>query len=292
MLYNINGIHETFNTCSGDALSMRETDSDQSAYFEENRAHWEEMVQDLSLTDSIDVIEEFLAGESALLPIQREELGNVDGKSLLDLQSHIGIRTLSWAREGATVTGVDISAESVALSRELAVEAGLEDRAEFIQANVLDLPERHDERYDVVVTNFGVLCWMPDIDRWAEVVAEVLEPEGTFYLAEHHPIATALSDDFGNDDARITIENPYFSTETPATTENAPPYKWTHGLGEILTALIDAGIELQFVHEHPFSVLQRSPEMVQDENGYWRFENEIDFPLMVTVKGKRRSDKA
>lgn len=270
---------------------MKETDPDHSEYFEENRRHWEEMVQQFSITDSIDAIDNFLSGNSALLPIQCEELGSVDGKTLIDLQSHIGIRTLSWAREGATVTGVDISAESVALSRELAVEAGLEDQATFIQANVLDLSDGHDHRYDVAVTNFGVLCWMPDIDSWADVVAELLKPGGTFYLAEHHPIATALSDNFGDDDAEITVENPYFSTETPAT-ENGPPYKWTHGLGEILTALIDAGIELQFVHEYPFSILQRSPEMVQDENGYWRFENEVDFPLMVTVKGKKKADGA
>lgn len=268
---------------------MKEANSE---YFEENRAHWEEMVQELSVTDSIDAIEAFLAGESALLPIQEEELGSVDGKTLLDLQSHVGIRTLSWARNGATVTGVDISAESIALSRELATEAELEDRAKFIQANVLELPENHDQRYDVVVTNFGVLCWMPDIDRWAEVVAEMLESGGTFYLAEHHPIATALSDDLGDEETGIHVENPYFSTETPATTESGPPYKWTHGLGEILSALVDAGIELQFVHEHPFSILQRSPEMVQDENGYWRFENDIDLPLMVTVKGKMKPDTA
>lgn len=270
---------------------MQKKDSDRSEYFEENRRHWEELVQQVSVSDSPDAIDEFLAGKSALLPIQREELGDVAGKTLIDLQSHIGIRTLSWAREGATVTGVDISAESVALSRELAIEAGLENQATFIEANVLDLPDGHDERYDVAVTNFGVLCWMPDLDRWAEVVADLLKPEGTFYLAEHHPIATALSDNFGDGDAEITIENPYFSTETP-TTENGPPHKWTHGLGEILSALIDAGIELEFVHEYPFSILQRSPEMVQDEDGYWRFENDIDLPLMVTVKGKKKAGMA
>lgn len=271
---------------------MGDTDPNRSEYFNENRAHWEEIVQDLSITDSIDAIDEFLAGESALLPIQHEEIGSVDGKTVLDLQSYVGIRTLSWAREGAIVTGVDLSAESIALSRELTVEAGLEDRANFIRANVLDLPEKHDKRYDVVVTNFGVLCWMPDIDQWAEVVAEMLKPGGTFYLAEHHPIATALSDDLGDDEAPITMEHPYFSGEDPITTENGPPYKWTHGLGEILTALMDAGIELQFVHEHSFSIIQRSPEMNQDENGYWRFENDIDLPLMVTVKGKLKTATA
>lgn len=265
------------------------SNSDHSAHFEENREHWEEMAQQVSIADATDAITEFLEGESALLPIEREELGNVTGETLLDLQSSIGLRTLSWAREGATVTGVDISAESIALARELAAETGLADRARFVRANVYDLPERHDERYDVVVTSLGVLCWMPDIERWAEVVAEVLEPGGTFYLLEHHPIATALSDDLGNDDEPIRVERPYFTTETPATAEDGPPYKWTHGLGEILSALADAGIELQFVHEHPFSAIRRSPEMVRDEDGYWRFESDIDLPLMVTVKGELKS---
>lgn len=134
-----------------------------------------------------------------------------------------------------------------------------------------------------------MLCWLPDLERWAEVVAEVLKPGGTFYLAEHHPIATALSDDVGSDDTPTRIEHPYFSTETPVTTENGPSYKWTHSLGAILSALIDAGIELLFVHEHPFSAIECSPGMVRDENGYWRFENDVDFPLMVTVKGEMKS---
>lgn len=269
---------------------MTNTGSRHSEYFKGNRAHWEEMITEHSILDSYEPVTDFLAGESALLPIQRDELGSVDGKSLLDLQSHIGLRTLSWAREGATVTGVDISAESIAVSREIAAEAGLEDQAKFIQANILDFPEKHNECYDVVVTNFGVLCWMPDIDQWARVVAELLKPGGTFYLAEHHPVATALSDDLGRKEAPIPLENSYFSTEKPTTSESSPPHKWTHGLGEILSALIDAGIELEFVHEHPFSVIQRSSEMVQDENGYWRFETNSTLPLMVTVKGEMKDN--
>lgn len=268
---------------------MADPESPQEAYVAANRAHWEQMVADHPDIDSAESVEAFLDGDSALLPVQREELGSVEGKSLIDLQSHLGVRTLSWAREGATVTGVDISAESVAVAREIAAEAGLADRAAFVRANVLDLPAAHDERYDIVVTNFGVLCWLPDLDEWASVVAELLKPDGVFYLAEHHPIATALSDDLGTDGDPIAIENPYFSTETPATSAEEPPHKWTHGLGEILTALIEAGIELEFVHEHPFSVIQRAPEMVRDADGVWRFESDIDLPLLVTVKGTRRA---
>ncbi|MFC6786324.1 class I SAM-dependent methyltransferase [Halobaculum halobium] len=272
---------------SGEAF---ESGDPHRARFEANREHWESMVEPVSATDGTAEIESFLAGESALLPVQREELGDVDGARLLDLQCSIGTRTLSWAREGATVTGADISAESVRVARELADEAGLADRAEFVRSNVYDLPDGHDRRYDTVVTNFGVLCWLPDLDRWAAVAAELLEPGGTFYLAEHHPIATALSDDLGTGGEPLSVEHPYFSTDDPVTAPDGSTHKWPHGLGEILTALADAGIRIRFVHEYPFSPIRRSSEMVQDDRGRWRFEGDRDLPLLVTVKGELRSD--
>lgn len=86
------------------------------------------------------------------------------------------------------------------------------------------------------------------------------------------------------------MEHSYFSTETPITPENEPPHKWIHSLGEILNALIEAGVELSFVHEYPYTPLELYPEMVEDENGCWRFENDIDIPLMVTVKGRIKSN--
>lgn len=269
--------------------------ADLSARFEANREHWERMVEPVSVADGTAEIEAFLDGGSALLPVQRREVGDVAGDRLLDLQCSIGTRTLSWARAGATVTGVDISGESVRVARELAAAAGLAADATFVRANVYDLPEAlpepPDDGYDTVVSNFGVLCWLPDLDRWAEVVAESLAPGGTVHLAEHHPVATALSDDLGHGDGDdgISVEHPYFSTGEPVA--DGDTHKWTHGLGEILTALTDAGIDLKYVHEHPFSPLQRSEAMVEDGEGRWRFEGH-DLPLLVTVKGTRRESVA
>ncbi|WP_348607905.1 class I SAM-dependent methyltransferase [Halobaculum rarum] len=276
---------------------------DLSARFEANREHWERMVEPVSVADGTAEIEAFLDGESALLPVQRREVGDVTGDRLLDLQCSIGTRTLSWVRAGATVTGVDISAESVRVARELAAAAGIADDATFVRSNVYDLPEAipepPDRGYDTVVSNFGVLCWLPDLERWAEVVAESLAPGGTVHLAEHHPIATALSDDLGagagdgdcgsDSDGGISIEHPYFSTDEPVA--DGDTHKWTHGLGEILTALVEAGIDLRFVHEHPFSPVQRSESMVEDDQGRWRFEDH-DLPLLVTVTGTRRESVA
>jgi len=265
-------------------------DPDLSARFEANREHWERMVEPVSVDDGTTEIEAFLDGESALLAVQRREVGDVTGDRLLDLQCSIGTRTLSWARAGATVTGVDLSGESVRVARELAAAAGLADDATFVRANVYDLPgalpDPPDRGYDTVVSNFGVLCWLPDLDRWAEVVAESLAPGGTVHLAEHHPIATALSDDLGDGaDDGLSVEHPYFSTDEPVA--DGDTHKWTHGLGEILTALVDAGIDLQSVREHPFSPIRRSETMIEDDEGNWRFEDH-DLPLLVTVTGTRR----
>lgn len=287
---------------------MTSPDEARDRYFEANRDHWEALVEDVSVTT--DGVEAFLDGETQLLPLERNELGDVEGKRLLHLQSLVGLRTLSWAREGATVTGVDFSGEATEMARELAAETGLADRATFLESNLYDLPDRHDERYDVVYTAFGVLCWLPDVARWAEVVAEFLKPGGTFYLAEIHPLADALDVEYAGDESeadselRIRTEHPYFTPDSPiasagndgsgdsandagtgADAEDGGPYKWTHSLGETLTALLDAGIELSFVHEHPFAALEQFPGMVEDENGYWRFEEDVDLPLTVTVKG-------
>ncbi|MFT4889299.1 MAG: 2-polyprenyl-3-methyl-5-hydroxy-6-metoxy-1,4-benzoquinol methylase [Halobacteriales archaeon] len=291
---------------------MTAPDEARDRYFEANRDHWEALVEDVSVTT--DDVGAFLDGETQLLPLERNELGEVEGKRLLHLQSLVGLRTLSWAREGATVTGVDFSGEAVEMARDLAAETGLADRATFLESNLYNLPDRHDERYDVVYTAFGVLCWLPDIERWAEIVAEFLEPGGTFYLAEIHPLADALDFEYeggeesgGGSQLRIRTEHPYFTPEAPISSagsdgttdsgsdddadsdnEDGGPYKWTHSLGETLTALLDAGIDLSFVHEHPFAALEQFPGMVEDENGYWRFEDDVDLPLTVTVKGTRR----
>lgn len=267
------------------------------AYFEENRRHWEDLVREFSPTESQDDVAAFLNGETALLPLELAEMGAVDGKELLHLQCLVGLRTLSWAREGAEVTGVDFSGEAIGAARRLATETDLSDRATFVESNVYDLPATHTGSYDVVYTALGVLCWLPDIAAWAEVVADCLKPGGTFYLLEIHPVADALSIDFADGTAQLGVEHPYFTPETPVTTvdgdsetaENTAgdgPYKWTHALSETLTALIDAGIELTFVREHRFAAHEQFPGMVEDDDGYWQFEHDVDLPLLMSIKGR------
>jgi 2-polyprenyl-3-methyl-5-hydroxy-6-metoxy-1,4-benzoquinol methylase len=135
-------------------------------------------------------LEGFKAGRLSLGDIEREVLGDVAGKSLLHLQCHFGLDTLSWARLGARVTGVDFSEKAISLARALGSE--LEIPATFVRSNIYDLPDNLSGQFDIVFTSYGVLWWLPDIKEWAKVVAHFLRPGGTFLLVEFHPLASVF----------------------------------------------------------------------------------------------------
>jgi len=270
--------------------------ADVDEYLAENRRHWEDAAAAHPDTDHYDVAG-FLDGASSLHALERRELGDevCPGTDLLHLQCHFGLDTLSWAREGVTVTGVDFSREAIATARDLAAEAGLADRATFVESGVYDLPDALDGQFDVVFTSYGVLGWLPDLDRWAEVAASFVRPGGTFYLAELHPLTETLPWDFDGGDAAFV--RPYFTPAEPSTYEGPGTYAdydlelehdrshtWPHALGEILTALLDAGLALEFVHEHPFAVEEQFEGMTRGDDGHWRFESGIEVPLTVSVK--------
>ncbi|MFC7202067.1 class I SAM-dependent methyltransferase [Haloferax namakaokahaiae] len=159
-----------------------------------NRDHWDELAE-LHPTTPLYDVDGFLAGESSLMDLEREELGSVEGNSLLHLQCHFGMDTLSWAREGATVTGIDFSPKAIEMARELRDEAGIDaDQARFVESDVYELPENLDGEFDVVFTSYGAISWLSDIDQWAEIIDHFLKPGGTFYIAEIHPVVGAIEE--------------------------------------------------------------------------------------------------
>ena len=137
-------------------------------------------------------VEGFKAGRITLNDIEIEEIGAVEGKSLLHLQCHFGMDTMSWARLGAEATGVDLSDASIDLANELNAELGLGTR--FIRSNVYDLPDVLDGEFDIVYTSLGALCWLPDLTRWGQVIARFLKPGGTFYVRDEHPAGRIFDD--------------------------------------------------------------------------------------------------
>lgn len=231
-------------------------------YMAANRRHWDEVVPIHADSDYYDIAR-FKAGETTLHKLELDELGDVEGKSLLHLQCHFGLDTLSWVREGAIATGVDFSEPAIEMARSLAAETGIS--ARFLASDVYDLPHKLSGRYDIVFTSYGVLFWLPDVARWAEVVAHFLRPGGTFYVVEFHPFAGTF--DRGPQVTDLEVRYPYFASDQPLRFEDdgtyADPgaklksrvtYSWPHALGDVVTSLVGAGLCIEFLHEFPFTI--------------------------------------
>lgn len=258
-----------------------------------NRALWDELTTIHEGSAFYD-LEGFRAGGIRIADHEREEIGPVEGRSLLHLQCHFGIDTLSWARLGAQVTGVDFSPKAVGLARNLATDLGLE--ATFIESDVYRLPDVLDEEFDVVYTSNGVLGWLPDIRRWAQVVARYVRPGGRFYVLEVHPVVQALEDE-GVAPGELRLRYPYWEHPEPLvfadTTDYAEPtaplatkveYGWDHSLGEIVTALAEAGLRIEALREHPF-LNWRVDFLVPADDGTWRLPADTpgELPLMFSI---------
>jgi SAM-dependent methyltransferase len=264
-----------------------------------NQRLWDRWTEINAASDFYDVAS-FVDGRDPirLTAEERADIGPVEGRTLLHLQCHFGLDTLSWARLGAIVTGVDLSAAGVALARELAGQVGL--TARFVQSNLYDLPDVLDETFDIVYTSRGVLGWLPDIRRWAQVVARYVRPGGMFYLTEIHPVALVFDDDgvgpgelrlrypyWEHDEAiRIEVQGSY--ADPTADASGLVEHGWDHSLGEIVTALIDAGLVLELLREDDFCQWP-VPFLVPSEDGRWRLppDSRGQLPLFFSLRARK-----
>lgn len=257
-----------------------------------NRHAWDLRTATHQDTQFYDV-PSFKAGRSSLRPLEREELGDVSGKSLLHLMCHFGMDTLSWARLGAEVTGVDFSSDAIDTARSLATEVGID--ARFVCSNVYDLPSVLEGSYDIVVMTYGVLYWLPDLARFAQVVAHFLKPGGTFLVIESHPMNGIASPVGDHLEVTGTYYRPdrgeYEVTETYADARPMPAHPestWSFTVGELVTALGSAGLMVTRLRELPVDVRQRDPLQEQGEDGFWRIPGD-PLPLMLTCMATRVS---
>ncbi len=265
-------------------------------FLEANQRHWDECVPIHVRSDMYDVAS-FKAGESKLKPVELEELRGVRGKTMLHLQCHFGLDTLSWARdEGAIVTGIDFSEPAIEAARSLAAECAID--ARFIVSSVYDLPDVLDEQFDIIFTSYGALCWLPDIERWAQVAAHFVKPGGTFYIAEFHPFAGIFDDAPGVTD--LHVHYPYFPTNEPlrfevdgtyaGTTkmEPHPTYEWPHPVSEVITALIGAGLRIEFFHEFAYTSFKFLPFMEPVDDKMLRLsKHDGSVPLVYSIKATK-----
>lgn len=259
-----------------------------------NLLHWNDLVEPHARSGFYDV-EGFKKGRSSLDRIVLEGVGDVKGKTLLHLQCHFGMDTLSWARLGAKAIGVDFSPKAIRLARSLAEE--LEIKAEFICSDIYDLPSQLSGEFDVVFTSYGVLPWLPDLKRWAEVIAHFLKPGGIFYIVESHPFAHVFNDGNVSD---LQVHYPYFAkdpmrfdghgsyADAEAILEHTVHYEWMHPMSEIINSLISAGLRISCLKEYPFIFDKRLPFMVKGEDGFWRLpDGREDIPFLFTLKARK-----
>jgi SAM-dependent methyltransferase len=271
------------------------THTDARHYMEENRAHWDDLAVAHPQTEFYDVAR-FKAERTPLDSVVLEQLGDVAGKSVLHLQCHFGMDTIRLAWLGADATGIDFSPVAIETARALAEEVGA--AAAFVQSNIYELPERLDGTFDVVFTSHGVISWLPDIHAWARVIAHFLKPGGMFVIVEGHPSMWILDDE---DSSGLTIRYPYFNSGTPLTFEgegsyadataqisNKRTHNWAHPLGEIINALMAAGLRIEHVGEYPFCSWRMVPLMEQGSDGWWRLpEGYPDLPWLFSLRAVR-----
>jgi SAM-dependent methyltransferase len=270
-------------------------------YLELNRASWDDRAAAHAASPSY-AVERFVADPafvSDVVRFDRPLLGDIGGAHGVHLQCHIGTDTLSRARLGARMTGLDLSPASLAEARLLARRTG--SQVDFIESNVYDALEvLKPASFDLVYTGVGALCWLPDIARWAGIVAGLLRPGGRLFMREGHPMLWAI-DDTQTD--RIVLEYPYFEREEPlifdeggtyvetnATFEHNLTHEWNHGLGQIVSALLTAGMDITGLDEHDSVPWLALPgRMTEDERGEWRLtERPWRLAATYTLQARRR----
>ncbi|MFF4183650.1 class I SAM-dependent methyltransferase [Streptomyces sp. NPDC001691] len=230
-----------------------------------------------------------------------QDLGDLAGRDVLHLQCHLGTETMAFAARGARTVGLDLSGASVSAARNLAAEAGLD--VEYVQANVYDAAQALDgRRFDVVYTGKGALCYLPDLARWASAIAALLRPGGRLYLAEFHPLLTSLGPSPGPGEGdELLLRHDYVAGRGPVrrdatyTYTDGPPvrdatecFEWAHGLGEVVNALLGAGLRITALRESPELPWPRWPHMVPTPHGWWRLPDTAPrIPLLYALQAER-----
>ncbi len=266
-----------------------------------NRANWDERVGVHLKAPGYDLAP-LRAGRGRLNAIEEAELGDVHGLEVLHLQCHFGADTLSLAQRGARVTGLDFSEPAIAAARGLADELGLADRARFVCADLYEAPSAvgRAEAFDLVYVTWGATCWLPDIKRWAAIVAQFLKPGGRLYYADGHPSAYVFDNETKLPDGMPGYFAPYFQREPlvmndgfdyadpDARLVNATNVSWMHSLSSILGGLLEAGLSLDWLHEHAQVPWQMFHILVKRDDGDWHWPDRPWLPLALSLQASRR----
>ncbi len=262
----------------------------ESNYIDINRQLWNARVTPHTESEFYD-LPAFKAGKSSLMAIELEELGNVAGKSILHLQCHFGMDTLSLARMGAKVTGVDFSEKAIDVARNLSEE--LQSDARFICCNVYDLPQHLDEQFDIVFSSYGVVGWLEDLSAWGKVVSHFLKPGGVFHFVEFHPVIWMLDDDFKEIAWSYFNVEPIVEEESGTYADRSAPIKvqsvsFNHSLSEVINALTDHNLQLTAFKEYDYSPYSCFRRLVQKGVNCFQIEGlEGKLPMVYSLQASK-----
>lgn len=259
-------------------------------YFEVNKTTWNEKVRIHANSNMYD-LEAFKKGKPSLMSYEQKALGNVKEKSLLHLQCHFGQDTLSWSRLGAKCVGVDLSDTGINLAKELCEELKLD--ANFFCCNVLDTSEFVKDEFDIVYTSYGVIGWLPELKPWGKMIAEKLKPGGVFYMVEFHPIVWM----FDYLEQKPIMKYGYMQDEviyeeyngTYANQDSkmiSKEYGWNHGLSEVVNALTEAGLHIDYLNEHNESPYDVLPDLIKTDSGMYKTKDQL-YPLIFEIKATK-----
>ena len=263
---------------------------DMNEYFEANKDLWNQRTavhKDSAFYD----LAGFKEGVNVLTPIELNEIGDVKERSLLHLQCHFGMDTMSFSRMGAKCTGVDLSDDAIKLANEINDELKLD--AKFVCCNVYDTSAFVKEQFDIVFTSYGTVGWLPDLDPWAKVIAEKLKTGGFFYMAEFHPVVWMFDDDFTHIKYHYDNKELIVMEDQPTYTEDkneisGKEYSWNHSISEVLNALINAGLKIEFFNEHTFSPYSNFKNSVETETGKWHIKGmEGKIPMVYSLRAMK-----
>ncbi|KOY86543.1 methyltransferase type 12 [bacterium 336/3] len=260
-------------------------------YLEINRNSWNNRLESHLNSDFYDLTS-FLNGKSSLNDIEIDLLGNIQGKSILHLQCHFGQDTLSLARLGAEVTGVDLSDKAIKKAQELASQLNI--KADFICSDIYDLPKHLDKHFDIVFTSYGTIGWLPDLNKWGKLISQYLKPNGKFIFVEFHPVVWMFDDNFErigynyfNDGAIIETESGTYADKNAPITQDY--VCWNHGMGEVINNLIKNGLEILSLDEYDYSPYNCFNKTIEFEPQKYRIEHLSNkIPMVYALSAKKK----
>ncbi len=266
---------------------MKPTDN----YIEINKQSWNNRT-DAHLKSEFYDVEGFLNGRSSLKSVELDLLGDIKGKNILHLQCHFGQDTICMGRMGAECTGVDLADKAIENARELALKCDVD--ADFICCDIYDLPKHLDKKYDIVFTSYGVIGWLPDMDKWAEIIGRYLKPQGRFVMVEFHPVVWIFDDDFQYVKYNYFKEDAIIESETGTYADREADLSqeyvmWNHSMSEVLNSLINNGLEITSMNEYDYSPWNCFNKTIEFEPGKFRIEHlKNNIPMLYAVEAVKK----